>query len=60
MICPKCAKAITDDALLCCYCGRVIVRKEQSKKHQRGNGSGCAYKRGKTWTACATVEMTGI
>lgn len=22
----------------------------------RGNGQGCAYKRGRTWTACVTVD----
>lgn len=54
MLCPKCSRDIPDDAILCCYCGRSIVRREQAKKHQRGNGSGCVYKRGKTWTACVT------
>lgn len=54
MNCPKCAREIPDDAILCCYCGRTIVKREQAKKHQRGNGSGCAYRRGKSWTACYT------
>lgn len=55
MICPKCAKEIPDDALLCCYCGRSIVKRQPAKRHTRGNGSGSAYKRGKTWTAQVTV-----
>ena len=54
MECPKCARTVPDDAILCCYCGRSIVKREQSKRHARGNGSGCAYKRGKTWTAAFT------
>ena len=55
MNCPRCARGIPDDALLCCYCGRVIVRKKPAKVHQRPNGSGTAYKDGSTWTARVTV-----
>lgn len=58
MTCPKCARLIPDDALLCCYCGRSIVKKEQPKRHGRGNGSGSAYRRGKTWTASYTAGWT--
>lgn len=58
MICPRCARQIPDDALLCCYCGRSIVKKQPSKKHARSNGSGTAFKRGKTWTAQITVGWT--
>ena len=54
MLCPRCNKEIPDDAVLCCYCGRTILKRNQSKSHTRGNGSGCAYKRGKTWTAIYT------
>lgn len=64
MICPsvKCAREIPDDALLCCYCGRKIVR--QPSIRSRPNGTGTAYKRGKTWTAVytrgwKTVEADG-
>ena len=57
MICPRCEKEIPDDALLCCYCGRNIVRKPQARAHQRGNGTGTAYKNGKYWMAVATVKM---
>lgn len=55
MICPRCSREIPDDAQLCCYCGRSIVRKAPARAHQRGNGTGTAYKRGKTWTAIVTV-----
>ena len=55
--CPRCSREIPDDAVLCCYCGRVIVRKAPSKIHQRPNGTGCAFQRKgqKTWTAQYTV-----
>lgn len=55
MICPRCHKTIPDDAALCCYCARVIIRKSPARAHQRGNGTGSAQKRGKTWTARITV-----
>jgi len=54
MLCPRCEKTIPDDAMLCCYCGRRITRKAAGRIHQRGNGTGSAYKRGKTWTAVIT------
>ena len=56
MNCPRCARAIPDDALLCCYCGRTIVKKQPARSHQRPNGAGYAYKRGKTWTAVYTPD----
>lgn len=55
MICPKCERQIPDDAILCCYCGRTIVKRAPARKHQRSNGSGSVYKRGKTWTAQVTI-----
>lgn len=57
MICPRCAREIPDDALICCYCGRNIVRKMPEKVHQRPNGSGTVFQRKgqKTWTAQYTV-----
>lgn len=55
MNCPRCKREIPDDAVLCCYCGRVFQRKAPSRAHQRRNGSGTAYRRGKTWTSCITI-----
>lgn len=57
MLCPRCARDIPDDAQLCCYCGRAIVRQKPARAHQRGNGSGTAWKRGKTWTAIYTYSI---
>lgn len=57
MNCPRCSRELPDDAMLCCYCGRTIVRKPLSKVHQRPNGSGTVFQRRgqKTWTAQYTV-----
>lgn len=57
MICLRCEREIPDDAILCCYCGRTIVRKAPEKIHQRTNGTGTAFRRKgqKTWTAQYTV-----
>lgn len=56
MKCPKCTREIPDDSVFCCYCGKKAKSEKQGKRKTRGNGSGCAYKRGKTWTACITPE----
>lgn len=40
MVCPKCKKSIPDDAALCCYCGKVFIRKKrQVRRRPRGTGS---------------------
>lgn len=49
MICIKCQKEIPDGAHFCQFCGRDQTK--QIAKRTRANGTGCAYKRGKTWTA---------
>ena len=55
MNCTKCQKAVPDDAAFCCYCGKKLVKKPSSRVKARGNGTGTAFKRGKTWTARVTV-----
>lgn len=43
MQCPKCKKMIPDDAALCCYCGKVILRK-QRRTRRRPSGTGSIRK----------------
>ena len=53
MICIRCKQPIPDGSAFCNHCGKkqTVYR----SKRVRGNGMGCAYKRGRTWTACVTV-----
>lgn len=53
MLCPKCSRTIPDDAALCCYCAHKLIR--DVSRRTRANGTGTAYKRGKTWTAAVSV-----
>lgn len=56
MICAKCGKIFQDDALFCPYCGKKTANFPRSgRTKQRGNGTGTAFKRGKTWTARVTI-----
>ena len=48
MICRKCKKEAPDGAF-CIFCG-ARQDKSRSAPRKRGNGQGCAYKRGNTWT----------
>lgn len=52
MDCRKCGKDIPDGSAYCLYCGvkQAITRTPRT----RGNGQGCAYQRGSTWTAIWT------
>lgn len=52
MICRKCGKTIPDNSSFCNFCGTKQVITRPSRK--RGNGQGCAVKRGKTWSAVWT------
>ena len=53
MLCSKCSSEMPVNALYCPFCGRAVNYTPQRKK--RGNGQGTAIKRGKTWTAVATI-----
>ena len=55
MICVKCGKSFQDDALFCPYCGKKQGILPSSGKRSRGNGTGTAFRRGKTWTARVTI-----
>lgn len=50
MECRKCKKEIPDESLFCNFCGSKQESQPRSRRI-RANGEGCAYKRGKTWTA---------
>lgn len=56
MNCVKCSKILPDGARYCPACGK---RQEQAAGgvKQRGNGQGCAFRRGKTWTAQWTEKI---
>lgn len=54
MNCPKCKASVSDSSRFCPECGTRLVRAEHGVK-SRGNGQGCVYKRGKTWTIIKTV-----
>lgn len=53
MQCTKCHREIPDDANLCCYCGRVFVKRHHSRT--RPNGAGSARRRGSVWQAAVTI-----
>jgi len=53
MACRKCKREIPDDSVFCPWCG--IRQEKKSGTRKKGNGTGYAYKRGSTWTACVTI-----
>lgn len=56
MNCVKCRKDIPDGSAFCPWCGKKQDKQEAGKRSKaRGNGQGCAFQRGKTWTAKWTV-----
>ena len=56
MTCCRCNRDIQFDARFCPYCGLSLEpRKYTRKPRTRPNGSGSAYKRGRTWTARVVV-----
>lgn len=56
MNCVKCRKSFQDDALYCPYCGKKVAKlPSPCRTKSRGNGTGTAFKRGKTWTARVTI-----
>ena len=53
MQCIKCGVDLPDGAVFCHMCGRQQTppAPKRQRTKARGNGTGTAYKRGKTWTA---------
>lgn len=53
MQCIKCGVELPDGAVFCHMCGRKQTppAPKRQRTKARGNGTGTAYKRGKTWTA---------
>ena len=53
MQCIKCGVDLPDGAVFCHMCGRkqTLPAPKRQRTKARGNGTGTAYKRGKTWTA---------
>ena len=57
MTCSKCGSEMPQNAVFCPFCGRRVISLPE-RKTRRGNGQGCVYRRGKTWTAVVTVRYT--
>jgi len=56
MTCPKCSASSPESATFCWKCGKKLtVERGRKKTKSRANGTGTAYKRGNTWTACVVV-----
>lgn len=52
MLCRKCKKDIPEGSKFCSFCGAAQTEApKKAKTRTRSNGTGTAYKRGKTWTA---------
>ena len=61
MQCRKCSQNAPVGAAFCPYCGsRLNATKPKGKPRTRPNGSGTAYKRGKTWTAQVTTGFKTV
>lgn len=55
MHCIKCGVDLPDGARFCHICGKKQVTSTQQRSHARGNGTGSAYRRGKTWEAAVVL-----
>lgn len=54
--CPRCGMPVPLGSVYCNLCGKKLITDQKKKNVKtRGNGQGTAYRRGSTWTACATV-----
>ncbi len=55
MICPKCTRQIPDDSVLCCYCGKKLIREKRTGKRTNSTGSVYYDSRSKRWIAQVIV-----
>lgn len=55
MLCRKCKKEIPEESVYCLACGAKQVITERPK-NKRGNGQGCAIKKGSSWVAVWNVS----
>ena len=61
MPCRKCQRETPPDALYCPYCGVSLNPAPKTRKPRtRPNGTGTAYKRGKTWLARVTIGWKSV
>lgn len=61
MLCRKCKREMPSDALYCPYCGVSLEGNKYARKGRtRPNGTGTAFKRGKTWTAQVTIGFKPV
>ena len=56
MLCTKCKQEVVPGAIYCPWCGKKLAETKKARVKSRGNGTGCAYKRGSTWTAQVIVD----
>lgn len=59
MICIKCGREAPDGAY-CALCGASQAPPSVRRSRVRPNGSGTAYRRGKTWTAQVTIGFKAL
>ncbi len=53
--CIKCGATLPAGALFCPACGKKQVMGQQAPRHDRPNGTGSVYRRGKTWEAAVVL-----
>ena len=58
MICPKCTRTIPDDAALCCYCGKKLIKGKPVRTRANGTGSVYYDSRAKRWVAQIVTGKT--
>lgn len=63
--CPKCSRAVSDEAVFCEFCGQNLNETvtEKKKRGKRANGEGCVYKenrvKSKPWRAAYKKKYIG-